>query len=217
MFRPASVFKQKDLINIPAMLAEALRADGWWLRSEIIWGKSNPMPESVTDRCTKAHEQVFLLTKNARYYYDAGAIAEEATQRPQRRLSIDRNLAPDRGNGDQGLREGCLRESVGLDSDGTRNKRSVWTIPGQPFPGAHFAVMPEALVTPCVLAGSKPGDVVLDPFAGAGTVGVVADRLGRSFVGVELNSGYAAMARKRIAGVSGPLFTQENASCLFPS
>jgi DNA modification methylase len=165
------VLKGKDLIGIPWRVAFALQADGWYLRSDIIWHKPNPMPESVTDRPTKSHEYLFLLSKSLRYYYDHEAIKEPAI-------------------------------------DGTtRNKRDVWTITTKPFKGAHFAVMPEALVEPCILAGSKPGDTVLDPFAGSGTVGVVAKRHGRNFVGAELNPDYAAMAETRIASESTNLFT----------
>ncbi len=201
--------KPKDLIGIPWMLAFALRADGWYLRQEIIWHKPNPMPESVRDRCTKAHEQVFLLTKNARYYYDAAAIAEEGVEPAGvRKQMAATGRAESMGRSPSG-NEG---DGVRWETSGTRNKRSVWTIPAQPNPcpeKVHFAVMPEALVLPCILAGSKPGDTVLDPFSGAGTVGVVADRLERDFIGVELNSDYARIARQRIGNVSGPLFATE--------
>jgi DNA modification methylase len=167
--------KAKDLVGIPWRVAFALQADGWYLRQDIIWQKPNPMPESVKDRCTKAHEYVFLLTKSARYYFDNKAIKEPSAKS---------------GN-------------TYVDS-GTRNRRSVWTINTKPFKGAHFAVMPEALVEPCVLAGSKVGDLVLDPFAGSGTVGVVALRNGRDFVGVELNPDYAQLANDRIFN-DGPM------------
>ena len=164
--------KPKDLIGIPWMLAFALRADGWFLRQDIIWHKPNPMPESVVDRCTKAHEYVFLLTKSARYHYDAEAVKEDA---------------------------------IGGD---TRNRRSVWSITTKPFTGAHFAVMPEDLVEPCIKAGSKPGDLVLDPFTGSGTVAVVALRHGRAFVGCELNPAYVEIAKARITS-DAPLFNAE--------
>jgi DNA modification methylase len=154
--------KHKDLVGIPWRLAFALQADGWWLRQDIIWHKPNPMPESVTDRCTKAHEYVFLLTKSARYHYDHEAMQEEAT------------------------------------TGQTRNRRSVWSVNTKPFKGAHFAVMPEALAEPCVLAGSAPGDLVLDPFTGSGTVAVVALRHGRRFIGTELNPEYVQIAQDRI-------------------
>jgi DNA modification methylase len=194
--------KAKDLVGIPWRVAFALQADGWYLRSDIIWAKPNPMPESVTDRPTKAHEYVFLLAKSQRYYYDAAAIAEEALNTPGGRLNGNTKHAADWPAGSaaegRGLDRGGLRE--------TRNRRTVWTVATQPFSGAHFAVMPEALVEPCVLAGSAPGDIVLDPFAGSGTVGVVALRHGRRFIGCELNAEYAQMARRRVAG---PLFAEE--------
>jgi DNA modification methylase len=209
--------KHKDLIGIPWMLAFALRADGWYLRQDVIWAKPNPMPESVRDRCTKAHEYLFLFSKGPRYWCDMGAIAEEAQDwsagGPGVGIKETHHYGCGNGGngGNAGLKGIAARYRDG-DAPSTRNKRSVWTVTTQPNPcpeKIHFAVMPEALVTPCVLAGSRPGDLVLDPFAGAGTVGVVADRLGRSFVGVELSPEYAAMARKRIAGVSGPLFTAQ--------
>ncbi len=181
------------------MTAFALRADGWYLRSEVIWAKPNPMPESVTDRPTKAHEQIFLLSKNARYFYDADAIREAQTPESLadhlRRQPSDRanGTAPDRGPGDQGLRQN------GVMTSGHRNRRSVWTVATQPYAGAHFATFPPKLIEPCILAGCPEGGTVLDPFAGAGTTGMVARRHGRAFVGVELSPKYAAMARERIA------------------
>jgi DNA modification methylase len=190
--------KPKDLMGIPWMVAFALRADGWYLRSEIVWFKSNPMPESVTDRPTKAHEQIFLLSKQPRYFYDADAIREEHDTR----------------NGEAGNTWGARKAAgapmrYGHDAaaqasaylgqhPGGRNKRSVWEVATAPFPGAHFAVFPPKLIEPCILAGSAVGDVVLDPFAGAGTTGLVATRHGRGFVGIELNPAYAEMARQRI-------------------
>jgi DNA modification methylase len=187
--RPPNGLKQKDLVGIPWRVAFALQADGWYLRQDIIWSKPNPMPESVTDRCTKAHEYVFLLTKSPRYYYDKDAVSEEYADATVKRGKSIRQVSADgtvttRGNG----------EPV----EGRRNRRSVWTVATKPFRGAHFAVMPEALVEPCVLAGSAEGDLVLDPFAGSGTVGVVALRHGRNFVGVELNADYAKVAQDRI-------------------
>jgi site-specific DNA-methyltransferase (cytosine-N4-specific) len=193
------------------MVAFALQADGWYLRSEIIWAKPNPMPESVTDRPTKAHEQVFLLAKSQRYYYDAAAIAE-----PLAEASAERYGYAFGGAKTEALIE-ANRDGVGQrtrvlgerETPTGRNRRTVWTVPTQPFSGAHFAVMPEALVEPCILAGSAPGDMVLDPFTGSGTVGVVALRHGRRFIGCELTRTYAVMARNRI---SGPLFAEkENA------
>ena len=186
--------KPKDLLGIPWRVAFALQADGWYLRQDIIWAKPNPMPESVQDRCTKSHEYLFLLSKSARYYYDADAIKESAVASPQSRDRSEEGYAVALGDGRPRWSPG-MRE---YGSDGLRNKRDVWTIATTPFKGAHFAVMPEALVEPCVLAGSREGDTVLDPFAGSGTVGVVALRHQRSFIGVELNSDYAQMAQDRI-------------------
>lgn len=200
--------KPKDLIGIPWRVAFALQADGWWLRQDIIWAKPNPMPESVTDRCTKAHEYLFLLTKSARYYYDHDAISETAVT-----VGDKRHLRTDRYKEDGGPREdGGTRLRTGKPQAENRNKRSVWTITTKPFAGAHFAVMPEALVDPCILAGSKMGDTVLDPFAGSGTVGVVAKRHARNFVGCELNPEYADIARARIAGQHESLFSTLEAS-----
>lgn len=203
--------KHKDMIGIPWLLAFALRADGWYLRQECIWHKPNPMPESVTDRCTKAHESLFLLSKAARYFWDAAAIAEQfadvrlgaSKARPGTPELYAINASRHGGDG------GLAKFSGGKRSG--RNRRSVWTIPTIGFPEAHFAVMPEALVEPCILAGSRPGDTVLDPFLGAGTVAVVAHRLARASVGVELNAEYLAMARRRIeaAQAQGRLFEPE--------
>jgi DNA modification methylase len=191
--KPLPGLKHKDLVGIPWRVAFALQADGWYLRQDIIWAKPNPMPESVTDRCTKAHEYLFLLTKQPRYYYDNDAISEPLQSKPH----APGNLASTDG--------GHLRNDFGTDAmkrvwglSGRRNKRSVWTLTTKPFKGAHFAVMPEALVEPCVLAGSAEGDTVLDPFSGSGTVGVVALRNGRNYIGCELNPEYAALSRKRI-------------------
>ena len=192
---PVVGLKPKDLIGIPWRVAFALQADGWWLRQDIIWHKPNPMPESVQDRCTKAHEYIFLLTKRERYFYDANAIAEPA-------IHAGKVVTNDNGKNGQmdeygQTREGFLRDGGVLVGD-TRNKRSVWTVPSQPFADAHFATFPPALIEPCILAGSKRGDTVLDPFGGAGTTGLVADRFGRDAILCELNPGYAAMAEDRI-------------------
>ena len=202
---PASGLKPKDLVGIPWRVAFALQADGWYLRSDIIWHKPNPMPESVTDRPTKAHEYLFLLTKSARYYYDAAAIAEPVARPDMTHRSAKvspAQTAAFRGNAPTNIGR------CGTDPEAGRNKRTVWTVATQPFREAHFAVMPEALVEPCVLAGSAVGDTVLDPFTGSGTVGVVALRHGRNFVGTELNPAYAAMARKRIHS-DRPLLNEE--------
>ena len=218
--------KAKDLLCQPWRLAFALQDAGWWLRSDIIWAKPNPMPESVTDRPTKAHEYLFLLAKSARYHYDAKAIAEPATSKP--------NTVPDgwaTGPGshdvvDHSRRErsdkqsGHGRRHAGFndrwdasEQNGSaplmRNARSVWTIATSPFPEAHFATFPPELPRRCILAGSRPGDLVLDPFSGAGTTGLVSNRLGRDFVGIELNPQYAAMARRRIAA-DAPLFNERS-------
>ena len=201
---PPPGYKPKDLLGLPWMLAFALRADGWYLRQDIIWHKPNPMPESVTDRCTKSHEYVFLLSKNARYYYDAAAIAEDAI-----------SAGEDRGGGlkysdrtkDNGIGGAHNLDKYGA-SGQTRNRRSVWSIATQPFPEAHFATFPEALVDPCIKAGSPVGGLVLDPFSGSGTTGVVALKQGRSYVGCELNPEYVAMSRRRLADVA-PLLAQE--------
>ena len=195
---PIEGLKPKDLVGIPWRVAFALQADGWWLRQDIIWHKPNPMPESVTDRCTKSHEYVFLLSKSARYFYDADAVAEPLVIGAGAKRNISpahKGAASTRNDGDR----------TGVVNDGTRNKRSVWTVATQPFKGAHFAVMPTALAEPCVLAGSALGDLVLDPFTGSGTVGVVALRHGRRFVGVELNPEYAEIAQDRIEG-DQPMF-----------
>lgn len=189
--------KPKDLLMIPAMVALALRADGWFLRSDIIWHKPNPMPESVVDRPTSAHEHVFLLTKRERYFYDAAAIAE-ATE-PSSLSRLAQNVSAQTGSvrADGGAKTNGPMRAVGGE---TRNARNVWTIATQPYSGAHFATMPPELVERCVKAGSKPGDTVLDPFGGAGTTGLVAQRLGRSTILTELNPAYAELARCRISG-----------------
>jgi DNA modification methylase len=206
----AAGLKHKDLIGIPWRVAFALQADGWYLRSDIIWHKPNPMPESVTDRPTKSHEYIFLLTKSERYYYDADAIAEPAinVNMPGRNMTDTRETYGDQNGGNSGLRDLKQRYKDG-DWPATRNRRSVWTVPTSPYKGAHFATFPPDLIEPCIKAGSKEGDVVLDPFGGAGTTGLVADRLGRSSVLCELNPTYAQMAADRITQ-DNPMFTQVN-------
>jgi DNA modification methylase len=193
--------KDKDLIGIPWMLAFALRADGWYLRSDIIWHKPNPMPESVTDRPTKAHEYVFLLSKSQTYYYDADAIAEQ-TAYP---VAADRRASGDYSIG-AGRNDGGLHRSGGFVSGNIRNKRTVWTVTTQPYAEAHFATYPPALIEPCILAGCPVGGVVLDPFTGSGTTGEVAIRNGRSFVGTELNPDYITIAKNRIGNAPLSLF-----------
>lgn len=194
--------KPKDLAGIPWRVAFALQADGWWLRSDVIWAKSNPMPESVTDRPTKSHEYLFLLSKSARYFYDAEAIAEQTTDPEYREKGKIRPTATG-GKGFE-IRGGLHKQEGGRL---IRNRRTVWTIPTQPFPGAHFAVMPPALVEPCILAGCPIGGTVLDPFGGAATVGVVARRLQRRTILIEINPEYAEMGRRRIEG-DAPLFNR---------
>jgi len=258
--------KQKDLIGIPWRVAFALQDDGWYLRQDIVWHKPNPMPESVRDRCTKAHEYLFLLSKSPRYHYDADAIAEGLAPASIERLSQDvdaqqgSDRVPGKTNGTmkavgnsavrpQTRRAYELAEQHGLTADhiaairavgitdagkaqvtqdgfgkndasvaalaaeakavlggyyrefliaGRRNKRSVWTVPTMPFSGAHFATFPPALIEPCILAGCPVGGTVLDPFGGAGTTGMVAERLGRNAVLIELNPEYADLARDRL-------------------
>lgn len=189
--------KEKDLIGIPWMLAFALRADGWYLRQDIIWHKPNPMPESVRDRCTKAHEYIFLLSKSERYYFDSDAIKEPATN-AGKRVSL----------GDKSFSKGQAK-GVGVDPSGnglkdfydvpeTRNRRSVWTVTTKPYKGAHFATFPPDLIEPCILAGSRPNDIVLDPFMGSGTTAQVASQFGRQYLGCELNPDYEQLQRERL-------------------
>ncbi len=189
--------KPKDLIGVPWLLAFALRAEGWYLRSEIVWAKLNPMPESVTDRPTSAHEKLFLLAKSQRYFYDVAAIREPDSGKASGNGFVrDHRLSyAGRGQTSQWLPTGQRHDEAHPDG---RNKRNVWSVASQPFPEAHFAVFPPKLIEPCILAGSGPGHVVLDPFAGSGTTGVVALRHGRSFIGIELNPDYCDLARRRI-------------------
>lgn len=194
--------KPKDLVGVPWRVAFALQADGWWLRSDIIWAKKNCMPESILDRPTKAHEYLFLLAKAPRYYYEAEAISEPAINAGKVVKLGEKSLSRGQATGAGVVASGNGKaDSVTVAA--LRNRRSVWTIAAEPFADAHFAVMPQALAEPCVLAGSRPGDLVLDPFCGSGTVGVVALRHGRRFLGIDLNPEYVRMARNRIAG---PLF-----------
>lgn len=227
--------KPKDLIGIPWRVAFALQEDGWYLRQDIIWSKPNPMPESVQDRCTKAHEYIFMLSKSRRYFYDAEAIREEASENP---VTVARNSRADKGivgatamhgtkhgqsgnggwdraaNGKLDKQRGHGRRHAGFNDrwdamekaeqcSGLRNKRSVWTVGTQPFSEAHFATFPPALIEPCIKAGCPAGGTVLDPFGGAGTTGLVADRLQRNAILIELNPAYAEMARKRLTGDAG--------------
>ncbi len=183
--------KAKDLIGIPWRVALALQADGWYLRQDIIWSKPNPMPESVTDRCTKAHEYIFLLSKKSKYYYDAEAVREECSgtghggspnNRGKRQETLSQNKGGNLGDWDDGK---------------GRNKRSVWNVNTQPYSGAHFATFPPDLIKPCILAGCPTGGTVLDPFGGSGTTGMVALELGRSAELIELNPDYVEIIKGR--------------------
>jgi DNA modification methylase len=186
--------KDKDLCGIPWRVAFALQADGWYLRSDVIWQKPNPMPESVTDRPTKAHEYLFLLAKSERYFYDAAAIAEPGV--------IPAGTKAAKGSAERSAQPGVnARPPEYKIYDGTRNRRTVWTVATQPFSEAHFATFPPALIEPCILAGSPVGGIVLDPFMGSGTTAKVAQSLGRRWIGCELNPEYVAMQRKRTAQI----------------
>ena len=188
--------KEKDLIGIPWMLAFALRADGWYLRQDIIWHKPNPMPESVRDRCTKSHEYLFLLSKNKKYYYDNEAIKEPAKDWGTR----------DRTNGKYHNKGTGLQPHSGLTkSYPTKNKRSVWSITNKPYKGAHFAVFPPDLIIPCIKAGSEKNDIILDPFMGSGTTAMVAKDLGRYYIGCELHEDYGKLIKNRVGTVRGNL------------
>lgn len=208
--------KPKDLIGIPWRVAFALQAAGWYLRSDIIWHKPNPMPESVTDRPTKTHEYLFLMSKSAKYYYDHEAIKEPQQEYERnRRLKeqakgLDRkyDIASEGKTGQQPQSESgavkSLKRRHELAVEGTRNKRSVWTVATKPYPGAHFAVFPPELIEPCILAGTKEGDIVIDPFNGSGTVGHVCKKHKRRYIGIELNKEYLKLNPDRI-GAQGVL------------
>lgn len=183
-------YKEKDLMGMPWRLAFALQDFGWYLRQDIIWHKPNPMPESVQDRCTKAHEYIFLLTKKPHYYFDNKAIKEPVKEDWGTR---------DRSNGKYHNEGSGLNPHSGLEkSYDMANKRSVWTVNTKPYKGAHFAVYPEELIEPCVLAGTKVGDIILDPFFGSGTTGQVAQNLGRKWIGCELNKDYEELQNERL-------------------
>jgi DNA modification methylase len=226
--------KGKDLIGIPWMLAFALRADGWYLRQDIIWHKPNPMPESVKDRCTKAHEYIFLLSKSDRYHFDSEAIEEPIQDvtalrmlrgvsdthknvngapgqtkhsmnqpRPNVRKEFDSSMD---GGGTSFVGHSGYKKADGtLMIKPTRNKRSVWTVNTKPYKGAHFAVFPEELIEPCILAGAPTDGIVLDPFMGSGTTAAMALKLGRQYLGCELNEDYKPLQEERIAKESRPL------------
>lgn len=205
---PLEGLKPKDLCGIPWRVALALQADGWWLRQDIIWHKSNPMPESVTDRCTKAHEYIFLLSKSKAYYYDADAIREPQTCSDKRagrnsQCLVDRSPSPRKGIRSSDPERFGLTRNRGVPNESCthpagRNRRSVWTVATQSFAEAHFATFPEKLIEPCVLAGCPEEGVVLDTFSGAGTTGVVCIKTNRQYVGIELNPEYVAMSKRRI-------------------
>jgi len=199
----ASGLQHKQLVGIPWRVAFALQSDGWWLRQDIIWHKPNPMPESVRDRCTKAHEYVFLLTKSERYYYDAEAIKEafaDDRQGNPGKYKWKHGAGGIAGGGPNSLHKGDgIVDGWNADGKATgRNRRSVWTITTKPYSGAHFAVMPPDLVEPCIKAGCPEGGTVLDPFAGSGTTLAVAAELGRNAIGCELNPDYIELAERRI-------------------
>jgi DNA modification methylase len=193
----ATGLKTKDLIGIPWMLAFALRADGWYLRQDIVWSKPNPMPESVQDRCTKAHEYIFLLSKSHKYHFDHVAIKEPLKGEPETRDKNAEGYQADYSKGDR-FSKG---ERV-FGADGMANKRSVWTVNTKPYSGAHFAVFPTELIEPCILAGAPLGGIVLDPFMGSGTTAQVAQDLGRQYIGCELNPEYGKLQKKRTAQTS---------------
>jgi DNA modification methylase len=201
--KPPPGYKDKDLVGIPWMVAFALRADGWWLRSDVIWAKPNPMPEPVADRPTKSHEYLFLLSKSADYFYDADAIREPL--RPKTLTTFDTERRP-RGGGDLVKSENWTRDvrrrRAKVDADGKpvgANKRTVWTVAGGRYDGAHFATYPPDLIEPCVLAGSRVGDIVLDPFFGSGTTGEVAEKHGRRWIGFDINPAYEQLQKERTA------------------
>jgi len=219
--------KRKDLIGIPWRVAFALQADGWYLRQDIIWSKPNPMPESVQDRCTKAHEYIFMLSKSPRYYYDIDAIKEPAIAATSGEMDggAQRNKDGSKANEGRNYRtdkqRGHSRRHAGFNErwdamekaeqcSGMRNKRSVWSVATQPFSEAHFATFPPSLVEPCIKAGCPRDGTVLDPFGGAGTTGLVADRLQRNAILIELNPDYAAMADRRLFN-DAPLFAGDAA------
>ncbi len=210
--------KPKDLIGLPWQLAFRLRADGWHLRSDIIWHKPNPLPESVKDRPTKAHEYIFLLSKSPQYFYDAAAISEPAKfpDGPNSPASINSEYGQgftrraSSGNVERkpATARGCPQDRVAgsVPWEGDRaNKRTVWTVSTKPYPGAHFAVFPSELIEPCILAGSQPGDIVLDPYMGSGTTAAAAEHLARGWFGCEINPQYLELQRQRLEQRALPL------------
>ena len=191
--------KPKDIVGIPWMVAFALRSDGWYLRQDIIWHKPNPMPESVTDRCTKAHEYIFLMAKSQKYFFDSESMKEPAVGNASGAAASFKRSGSKREQTIPGQGYGTHRpEREDVAYNETRNRRSVWTVSTKPFSGAHFATFPPDLIEPCILAGCPVGGTVLDPFGGAGTTGLVCDRLNRNAILIELNPEYVEMAQKRI-------------------
>jgi DNA modification methylase len=204
--------KHKDLIGIPWRVAFALQADGWYLRQDIIWHKPNPMPESVTDRCTKAHEYIFLLAKSERYYFDAKAIAEKALTAGTVVKASNPQTAKNASKGKFGATsEGFTKHDTVVGE--TRNRRTVWTVNTKPFRGAHFATFPTDLVMPCILAGAPVDGTVLDPFNGAGTTGLVALQNARRYVGIELNPEYANITCDRLGLLAPPCTVYNSTPC----
>lgn len=229
--------KPKDLCGMPWRVAFALQGAGWWLRQDIIWHKPNPMPESIKDRCTKAHEYLFLLAKSERYYFNAGAIKEKSSEDTHARRASNgtpkppagwatgdgphcavghqtaRNHRKIAGGGDKTKNNASFDDAMARMPD-FRNKRSVWTVASSPYSEAHFATYPPAyppaLIEPCILAGSMAGDIVFDPFFGSGTTGEAAQRLGRDWIGCELNPEYVELARRRTSGTLGFAFTESS-------
>jgi DNA modification methylase len=184
--------KPKDLLGMPWRLAFALQDFGWYLRQDIIWHKPNPMPESVTDRCTKSHEYIFLLTKNQKYYFDHESIKEQSLTKSEG-IRFGGNKYGDNDDPKYATKSGNVSKEYEK-----ANKRDVWSVAVKPYSGAHFAVYPEELIEPCILAGSKVGDIVLDPFFGSGTTGQVAQNLGRKWIGCELNQDYELLQNERL-------------------
>lgn len=203
------ILKQKDLVGIPWMVAFALRVDGWYLRQDIIWNKPNPFPEGVKDRCTKAHEYIFLLSKSKKYYYDMESIKEDS-------IDIESYIGRRKRNAGKMAKYDKKHYKMNVNKDGflsntgkiyeKRNKRSVWTVHTKSYKGAHFATYPERLIKPCILAGCPENGIVLDPFMGAGTTAVVCKKLHRNWIGIELNEKYIQIAENRINKTKKPLF-----------
>jgi len=196
--------KHKDLVGIPWRFAFAMQDRGWYLRQDIIWQKPNPMPESVTDRCTKSHEYIFLLTKKPKYYFDNEAIKEDAIWAEEKRAGLGRLHYRGKRQGEEGTGQENFVSIVDR-----RNKRDVWSVNVRPYKEAHFATYPTELIEPCILAGSKEGDTVLDPFSGSGTTGEVSMQHGRNYVGLELNPDYAKISEKRLHDALGMFGTIE--------